>query len=153
MAVLGGLVIQPQALNPASALRADPAADSYDWLNDTAAEQWRQDQCLMSDVLRLGGTSMAQTAQDGLKQPQDKLHVLADRKRWEQTPLAVAYKNDRDAASSSMNALNTTRDGWAKSLEGLIDAPGGINNADFHWPPGSPGDGKQDFYTQTGLSK
>ncbi|MFD6967699.1 ricin-type beta-trefoil lectin domain protein [Streptomyces sp. NPDC059949] len=106
----------------------------------------------MADVLRLGGPAMAQAAQDGLNQPQNKLHVLADRKYWEQTPLAAAYQKDRDAASSAMTALNSLRDTWKKPLEGL-STPGGINNADFHWPPGSPGDGKQDFYAQTGLSK
>ncbi|MFF4647395.1 ricin-type beta-trefoil lectin domain protein [Streptomyces sp. NPDC001389] len=153
MAVLGGLAIQPAAFDRNAALRADPVADAYDWLNDTPAEQWRQYQCLMNDVLRLGGPAMAQTAQDGLNQPQDKLHVLADRKHWEQTPLAVAYKKDRDAASSSMSTFGAQRDAWAKPLAGLIYPPGGMNNADFHWPPGSPGDGKQDFYTQTGLSK
>lgn len=28
-----------------------------------------------------------------------------------------------------------------------------MNAADFHLPPGSPGDGKQDFYAQAGLNK
>ncbi|MFE3760816.1 ricin-type beta-trefoil lectin domain protein [Streptomyces sp. NPDC059104] len=107
----------------------------------------------MNDVLRLGGPAMAQTAQDGLNQPQDKLHVLADRKRWDQTPLAVAYKKDRDAASNAMSTFGAQRDAWAKPLAGLTNPPGGMNTADFHWPPGSPGDGKQDFYTQTGLNK
>ncbi len=150
IAVLGGLAIQPAVLDRSAALRADPAADAYDWLYDTSAEQWRQDQCLMTDVLRLGGPSMAQTAQDALNQPQDKLHALADRARWQQTPLATAYQKDRDAAWSSLQAINSLRDGWKKPLEGLTNPPGGMNTADFHWPPGSPGDGKQDFYTQTG---
>ncbi|MFD8979461.1 RICIN domain-containing protein [Streptomyces sp. NPDC059564] len=152
LAVLGGLAVQPGLLDRDTGQRADPAADSYDWLYDTSAEQWRQDQCLMTDVLRLGGPSMTQTAQDALNQPQDKLHTLADRKHWEQTPLATAYQKDRDAARSSLEALQAQRAGWQKPLEGLT-TPGGINNSDFHWPPGSPGDGKQDFYTQTGLSK
>ncbi|MFJ3880912.1 ricin-type beta-trefoil lectin domain protein [Streptomyces sp. NPDC090077] len=153
MAVLGGLAIEPAAFDQTSMLRATPVADSYDWLYDTPAEQWRQDQCLMNEVLRLGGPAMAQTAQDSLNQAQDKLHVLADRNHWEQTPLAVAYKKDRDAASSAMSAFGAQRDAWAKPLTGLTNPPGGMNNADFHWPPGSPGDGKTDFYTQTGLNK
>ncbi|MFF1282005.1 RICIN domain-containing protein [Streptomyces sp. NPDC058299] len=105
----------------------------------------------MADVLRLGGPSMAATAQDGLNQPADKLHVLADRKNWEQTPLAVAYKKDRDAADKQLDDLAAQRDGWQKPLVGLT-TPVGISDADFHWPPGSPGDGKQTFYEQTGLS-
>ncbi|WP_030729452.1 nucleic acid/nucleotide deaminase domain-containing protein [Streptomyces sp. NRRL S-237] len=152
LAVLAGLAVQPAVLDRANALRAAAAGSSEDWLDDTAAEQWRQDQCLMADVLRLGGPAMAQVAQDGLNQPQDKLHVLADRKHWEQTPLAAAYQKDKDAASSAMTAIGSLRNTWTKPLEGLT-TPGGINNADFHWPPGSPGDGKQDFYAQTGLSK
>ncbi|WP_435056322.1 ricin-type beta-trefoil lectin domain protein [Streptomyces venezuelae] len=152
LAVLAGLAVHPAVLERANALRAAAAGSSEDWLDDTAAEQWRQDQCLMADVLRLGGPAMAQVAQDGLSQPQDKLHALADRKHWEQTPLAAAYQKDKDAASSAMTALASLRDTWKKPLEGLT-TPGGINNADFHWPPGSPGDGKQDFYAQTGLSK
>ncbi|MEU1406282.1 RICIN domain-containing protein [Streptomyces sp. NPDC005728] len=101
----------------------------------------------MADVLRLGGPSMATTAQDGLNQPPDKLHVLADRKRWEQTPLAVAYKNDRDAAGKEMDDLAALRDGWKKPLDGLV-TPVGFTDTGFHWPP----DGEQSFYNQTGLS-
>ncbi|MEU3919446.1 RICIN domain-containing protein [Streptomyces sp. NPDC029004] len=129
-----------------------PAGDDWDWYTDTAVEQLRQDQCLMADVLRLGGPTMATTAQDGLNQPQDKLHELANRQHWEDTPLAQAYEKDRDAASKEMDALYAVRDTWKKPLAGL-ETPGGFTVADFHWPPGSPGDGKRDFYGQTGLTK
>ncbi|MDX3763806.1 RICIN domain-containing protein [Streptomyces sp. AK02-04a] len=150
LAVLGGLAVQPDLLGRGA--DADPASDSYDWNVDTAAEQLRQDQCLMADVLRLGGPSMATTAQDGLNQPADKLHTLADRKSWEKTPLAAAYQTDRDAAGKELDALHALRDGWRKPLEGLTN-PAGFTETDFHWPPGSPGDGKEDFYGQTGLTK
>ncbi|UXY32704.1 RICIN domain-containing protein [Streptomyces sp. HUAS TT20] len=103
----------------------------------------------MADVLRLGGPSMATTAQDGLNQPADKLHVLADRKHWEQTPLAVAYNKDRDAADKELDALSAQRDAWAKPLAGLAH-PGNVPA--FDSPPGSPGDGQQTFYGQTGLT-
>ncbi|MET7898238.1 RICIN domain-containing protein [Streptomyces mirabilis] len=150
LAVLGGLAVQPDLLGRGA--DSDPAAASYDWNVDTAAEQLRQDQCLMADVLRLGGPSMATTAQDGLNQPADKLHTLADRKSWERTPLATAYQTDRDAAGKELDALHALRDGWRKPLEGLTN-PAGFTDTDFHWPPGSPGDGQQDFYGQTGLTK
>ncbi|MFE3903834.1 RICIN domain-containing protein [Streptomyces sp. NPDC059153] len=152
LAVLGGLAIQPGLLDRYAAQRTDPVGDSYDWFEDTAAEQLRQDQCLMTDVLRLGGPSMATTAQDGLNQPQDKLHALADRQHWTDTPLAKAYETDHATTEREMDALGALRDEWKKPLEGL-SAPAGINEADFHWPPGSPGDGKEDFYDQTGLGK
>ncbi|MEV6947325.1 RICIN domain-containing protein [Streptomyces sp. NPDC051172] len=129
-------------------LHAEPAGDSYPWYQDTSAEQLRQDQCLMSHVLRLGGPSMAATAQDGLNQPADKLHVLANREHWDKTPLAVAYQKDRDAASKQMDDLAAQRDGWKKPLEGLA-TPDGFTDAGFHWPP----DGEQSFDNQTGLAK
>ncbi len=150
LAVLGGLAVQPDLLGRGG--DADPAAASYDWNVDTAAEQLRQDQCLMADVLRLGGPSMATTAQDGLNQPADKLHTLADRKSWEKTPLATAYQTDRDTAGKELDALHALRAGWQKPLDGLTN-PAGFTETDFHWPPGSPGDGKEDFYGQTGLTK
>ncbi|MGW1915702.1 ricin-type beta-trefoil lectin domain protein [Streptomyces sp. NPDC002076] len=144
LAVVAGVAVQPGP----SRLHAEPADDSYPWYQDTAAEQLRQDQCLMTDVLRLGGPSMSATAQDGLNQPADKLHVLADRKSWEKTPLAVAYQKDRDAASKQMDDLAAQRDGWKKPLDGLV-TPAGFTDAAFHWPP----DGEQSFYNQTGLGK
>ncbi|MET7380881.1 RICIN domain-containing protein [Streptomyces sp. NPDC005526] len=106
----------------------------------------------MTDVLRLGGPAMAATAQDGLDQPQDKLHALADRRHWEQTPLAQAYQKDRDAADKEMDAVAALRSGWQKPLAGLT-TPAGFTEDAFHLPPGSPGDGQEDFYSQTGLAK
>ncbi|MFF4358770.1 RICIN domain-containing protein [Streptomyces sp. NPDC001604] len=144
LAVLAGVAVQPGL----AGLHAEPAGDSSPWYDDTPAEQLRQDQCLMAHVLRLGGPTMAATAQDGLNQPPDKLHVLADRKSWEQTPLAVAYQKDRDAASKQMDDLAAQRDGWKKPLESL-ETPGGFTVTGFHWPP----DGEQSFDNQTGLGK
>ncbi len=110
-------------LNQFAAQRTATASESEDWFEDTAAEQLRQDQCLMSDVLRLGGPSMAAVAQDGLNQPQDKLHELANREHWEDTPLAQTYKKDKDAASKELDALHALRDGWQKPLDGLETPP------------------------------
>ncbi|MEU2154819.1 ricin-type beta-trefoil lectin domain protein [Streptomyces sp. NPDC019396] len=106
----------------------------------------------MSDVLRLGGTSMSATAQDGLNQSQEKLHELANRQHWEDTPLAQAFEKDRDAADKELDVLHAQRGTWQKPLDGL-ETPAGFTVAGFHWPPGSPGDGQQDFYSQTGLTK
>nr|WP_234439906.1 RICIN domain-containing protein [Streptomyces bicolor] len=132
-------------------LDAAPVADSYPWFEDTPAEQLRQDQCLMADVLRLGGPAMAATAQDGLNQSADKLHALADRQHWENTPLATAYKSDRDAAGKELDALNALRDNWAKPLAGMTN-PAGFTVTGFQWPPDGS-DGKPGFYSQTGLSQ
>ncbi|MET9681814.1 hypothetical protein [Streptomyces coeruleorubidus] len=153
VAVLAGVAVQPDVLDRLTGTEAAaPASDSSDWSDDTAAEQLRQDQCLMADVLRLGGPSMAATAQDGLNQPPDKLHALADREHWEDTPLAVAYQRDKDAASKELDALNSRLGEWGKPLDGL-EQPGGFDSvADWRDPPGSIGSEEDDFHTQTGLT-
>ncbi|WP_237540081.1 MULTISPECIES: RICIN domain-containing protein, partial [unclassified Streptomyces] len=144
MAVVAGVGVSADYRAP----RTEPAAD-YDWYEDTAAEQLRQDQCLMSDVLRLGGPAMAATAKDGLNQSPERLRELADRDFWEDTPLATAYESDRDAAHAELNRLNDLHDSW--KITGL-ETPGGFNSvADFQWPPGTSGDDGEDFHTQTGL--
>nr|WP_324608018.1 RICIN domain-containing protein [Streptomyces sp. NRRL S-455] len=153
MAVLAGLAVQPDVLNRLTGTKAAaPASGSSHWSDDTAAEQLRQDQCLMAEVLRLGGSSMAATAQDGLNQPPDKLHALANRDYWEDTPLAVAYQRDQDAAWKELDALNSRLGEWGKPLDGL-EQPGGFDSlADWQDPPGSIGSEEDDFYAQTGLT-
>ncbi|MET9725992.1 nucleic acid/nucleotide deaminase domain-containing protein [Streptomyces zaomyceticus] len=145
MVVVAGVGVSTDYTPP----RIEPAAD-YDWYEDTPAEQLRQDQCLMSDVLRLGGPTMAGTAQDGLNQSPERLRQLADRKYWESTPLATAYKTDRDAALVELNRLNTLHDSW--KITGLTTPGGFASVADFEWPPGTSGDDGEDFHTQTGLT-
>ncbi|MEW2119189.1 ricin-type beta-trefoil lectin domain protein [Streptomyces sp. NPDC005474] len=105
----------------------------------------------MADVLRLGGPAMSGTAQNALNQPADKLHLLADRKRWQDTPLAAAYESDRATGLKESRALNAIYDGWKKPVQGL-DIPAGFTGASFEWPPNGF-DGKPTFYDQTGLSK
>ncbi|RDS60535.1 RICIN domain-containing protein [Streptomyces sp. M7] len=152
-ALLTGLAVSPDLLTrPTNSLDdAAPVAGSSPWFDDTAAEQLRQDQCLMADVLRLGGPAMAGTAQDALNRPAEELHTLADRKYWENTPLATAFKSDRATADKALQDLAAQRDTWKKPLEGLTN-PAGFTDTGFHWPPDG-GDGKPGFYTQTGLDR
>ncbi|ANW21726.1 restriction endonuclease fold toxin 5 domain-containing protein [Streptomyces clavuligerus] len=145
MAVVTGVGVTNEYTAPPTELAAD-----YDWYEDTAAEQLRQDQCLMSDVLRLGGPAMAATAQDGLNQSPERLRELAKREHWEGTPLATAYQSDRNAASAELNRLNTLHNSW--KIDGL-ESPGGFDYGEsFQWPPGTSGDDGEDFHTQTGLT-
>ncbi|MFE2373079.1 ricin-type beta-trefoil lectin domain protein [Streptomyces sp. NPDC059398] len=150
LAVLGGLTVRPELLDLGRS--TESASNSYDWFTDTAAEQLRQDQCLMGDVLRLGGTSMARTAQGGLNQTPEQLHVLADREYWQKSPLDAAYTADRDAALKELHALDARRAAWQKPLTGLTP-PDSFTDTDFRWPPGYPGDEREDFYSQTGLGQ
>ncbi|MFH9010630.1 RICIN domain-containing protein [Streptomyces sp. NPDC017943] len=152
-AVLAGVAVQPGVLDQLTGTEAAaPTGGSSDWSDDTAAEQLRQDQCLMADVLRLGGPSMAAAAQDGLDQPPDKLHALANRAHWEDTPLAQAYQRDKEAARKELDVVYGLRNQWAKPLDGL-ETPGGFTVTGFHWPPGGPGDDEKDFHSQTGLTQ
>ena len=128
-----------------------PVADSYDGFDAKAAEQLRQDQCLMEDALRMGGASMYTTAQDGLNQTPDKLRTTADREYWNTTPLATAFDQDKAVADKEGDALNAYVDAWKKPLEGL-STPGGFTVTGFHWPPGTTGTGPG-FFSQTGLSQ
>ncbi|MEU7027115.1 ricin-type beta-trefoil lectin domain protein [Streptomyces sp. NPDC046275] len=146
LALLGGLAVRPEAVD----LRAEPVGYDYDWYDETPAELLRQDQCLMADVLRLGGPAMAATAQDGLNQPADRLRVLADRQHWQDTPLSQAFAKDRADADKKLAAINALQESWKAPLAGLT-APVGMSDATFHWPPGTR-EG-QSFYSQTGLSR
>lgn len=151
LSVLAGLTVQPELIDRYASPSVEPAAD-HDWYEDTPAEQLRQDQCLMSDVLRLGGPAMATTAQTGLGQTPEQLRVLADRDHWEDTPLAVAYEKDQDAAGAELDAIDALHNSWKAPLVGL-DNPPGFTVTSFAWPPGTSNDGRQDFHSQTGLSK
>ncbi|MDW4909622.1 hypothetical protein RB628_30850 [Streptomyces sp. ADMS] len=115
------------------------APDSYDGFDSVAAQQVRQDQCLMAGVLRLGGAGMFATAQDALNQTPDKLHTAANRERWNDTPLAKAFTQDKDAAGKEGSALHARLGEWQKPLSGL-SYPGGFKSvADFRDPPGASG--------------
>ncbi|MFJ5140345.1 RICIN domain-containing protein [Streptomyces sp. NPDC088707] len=147
LALLGGLAVQPGL--PTSP-RMDAVGNDYDWYTDTAAEQLRQDQCLMAEVLRMGGPAMAAVAQGGLDLSPEALRTAADRKYWENTPLAAAFDKDRAAADKELADIYALRESWKKPVYGLTTVAG-INDATFHWPPGVGGG--EDFHTQTGLTK
>ncbi|MFF3376511.1 polymorphic toxin type 27 domain-containing protein [Streptomyces sp. NPDC002680] len=105
----------------------------------------------MAGVLRLGGPGMFTTAQDALNQTPDKLHTAANRERWNDTPLAKAFDQDKDAAGTENSALRARPGEWKKPLSGL-SYPGGFKNvADFQDPPGLPGSEERDFFDQVGL--
>nr|WP_319213461.1 RICIN domain-containing protein [Streptomyces sp. ME02-8801-2C] len=128
-------------------------ADSYEGFDSAAAQQLRQDQCLMADALRLGGQDMFTIAQDALNQTPDKLHTAANREYWNATPMAKAFQQDKDAAKKEGDALDARLQVWQKPVLGL-PTPGGFKSvADFQDPPGLPGSEEKDFFQQTGISQ
>ncbi|MFI6933477.1 RICIN domain-containing protein [Streptomyces sp. NPDC050287] len=150
LAVLATVSGQPAAVDDRT-LNASPVADSYDGFDAEAAEQLRQDQCLMADVLRLGGRTMFGVAQDGLNQTPEKLRTTANRFYWEDTPLSKAFEQDRDLLSKEADLRNQHHLAWQEPLTGL-STPGGFKSvADFEWPPGTSGDDGEDFFSRTGL--
>lgn len=153
VAVLSGLAVQPGLLerNAGDARPVANSGDSYDGFDAKAAEQLRQDQCLLADALRLGGPGMYTTAQNGLNQTPDKLHTTADREYWNTTALSTAFKADQDAAGKEGTALSDHVSDWQQPLSGL-PTPAGFTETGFHWPPGSSGQG-ENFFAQTGISK
>ncbi|MGC0402934.1 hypothetical protein RKD27_005578 [Streptomyces sp. SAI-126] len=155
-ALIGSVAVQPDLISRyaaddmASVADAD-AGDSYDGFDAKAAEQLRQDQCLLGEALRMGGPAMFGVAQDGLNQTPDKLHAAANRKYWETTPLSTAFRQDRDAANAEGSALyDHIRD---FQISGLPQPGGFKSKTDFEWPPGTSGDDGPNFFQQTGIAK
>ncbi|MEU5047282.1 ricin-type beta-trefoil lectin domain protein [Streptomyces griseorubiginosus] len=153
VALIGSVAVQPDLISRYAADDMAPAADvgdSYDGFDAKAAEQLRQDQCLLGEALRMGGPAMFGVAQDGLNQTPDKLHTAANRSYWETTPLSTAFKQDRDAANKEGSALyDHVRDFRISDLS----QPGGFaSKVDFEWPPGLGGDDRPNFFQQTGIS-
>ncbi|MFE1126411.1 ricin-type beta-trefoil lectin domain protein [Streptomyces albidoflavus] len=112
----------------------------------------RQDQCLLSDALRIGGESMATVGQDGLNQTAEKLREAANREYWNSTPLSAAFASDMKTADEAVKALDATVGSWKSPVSGL-ETPGDFTETEFHWPPGTSNDGREDFFEQTGLKQ
>ncbi|MFI8075131.1 ricin-type beta-trefoil lectin domain protein [Streptomyces sp. NPDC086033] len=152
--LIGSVAVQPSLISRYAAddmASVADAGDSYDGFDAKAAEQLRQDQCLLGEALRMGGPAMFGVAQDGLNQTPDKLHTAANRQYWETTPLSTAFEQDRDAADKEGSALYDHISDF--EISGL-PTPGGFKSvADFEWPPGTSGDDGLNFFQQTGISK
>ncbi|WP_169317191.1 ricin-type beta-trefoil lectin domain protein [Actinacidiphila oryziradicis] len=132
---------------PALAAGAGSAGDSgaTSTFDAAAAQTQRQDQCLLSTVLRMGGPAMKQVAADGLNGDAAALHASAAADFWDTTPLSTAFKTDNAAASTLMDTLSARHFDWEKPLSGL-SVPGGFTDTGFEWAP------KPDFFDAVGLS-
>src|SRR5690349_6189806 len=93
---------------------ASPAAAASGDAADQAGIQLRQDECLLSNVLRLGGPSAKQVALGGLDGAAAALHAAADPSYWNATPLSNAYDTDHAAQYAKLEQLNTFRQNLLK---------------------------------------
>ncbi|MFC5910045.1 RICIN domain-containing protein, partial [Streptacidiphilus monticola] len=133
---------------PALAATQSPAdAGGTSTYDASAAQQQRQDECLLSTVLRLGGPAMKQVAAQGLDGDPAALHAAAAADYWDTTPLSTAYKKDHDAQSAKLDELAGRHTTWEQPLASLVVPNAGFSSvADFRWAP-NPG-----FFDTVGLS-
>ncbi|WP_052432960.1 polymorphic toxin-type HINT domain-containing protein [Streptacidiphilus carbonis] len=106
-----------------------------------AAAQVREDQCLMSTMVRLGGPVTRQVATAGLDGTDAQLHTAADRNYANETatPLHAGYTQDAAAYKAQGAALFNEDGVWEKPLQGLpvpLDYP---SDAAFLQAPGQLG--------------
>ncbi|MDH6567711.1 hypothetical protein M2160_002732 [Streptomyces sp. SAI-117] len=113
IAVTGGQLPDVTGRSEQTASTADPAPTAFD---AKAAERVRQEQCLLSGVLRKGGPAMKETARAGLIGTEDQLHTAADPSYWKDTALHKAYVTDKAVADARMDELSGRRAVWEASL-------------------------------------
>ncbi|MFI9269785.1 RICIN domain-containing protein [Kitasatospora sp. NPDC052896] len=149
-ALLTATALRASAL-PALANVPSPAGPGGGF-DPAAAAQLRQDQCLMSSVLRQGGPAMKQVAATALDGTADQLHAAADTDtRFHSTPLHDAFTADSKAVSAKSDELNQRHFTWEAPLANLPAPEGFASQNDFRWAPGFSGDPHGDFFDQTGL--
>ncbi|MGX1367327.1 hypothetical protein RKD19_002686 [Streptomyces canus] len=113
IAVTGGQLPDVTGQSERTASTAAPVPTAFD---AKAAERVRQEQCLLSGVLRKGGPAMKETARAGLIGTEDQLHTAADPAYWKDTALSTAYDKDKAAADAKMDELSGRRAVWQQSL-------------------------------------
>ncbi|WP_128985008.1 RICIN domain-containing protein [Streptomyces roseicoloratus] len=141
LAMLGGLALQPGALTPRLAPTATAAAagDSYDGYDTKAAQQLREDQCIATQALRMGGPNLFALAQGAITLPPDQLHKKVERNLFsDKTALHQARNADSDNTDLWIDKVKKQGYAWSSTVSGLESYP----NA-----PRDPGK----IFDQTGL--
>ncbi|MFJ9007085.1 polymorphic toxin-type HINT domain-containing protein [Streptomyces canus] len=113
IAVTGGQLPDLTAQSERTATAADPVPTAFD---PAATERVRQEQCLLSGVLRKGGPAMKEVARTGLIGTEDQLHTAADPSYWNTTALSTAYDKDKAAADAKLGELSGRPEAWEASL-------------------------------------
>ncbi|MET9791336.1 polymorphic toxin-type HINT domain-containing protein [Streptomyces canus] len=129
IAVTGGQLPDPTAQSERTATAADPVPTAFD---PAATERVRQEQCLLSGVLRKGGPAMKEVARTGLIGTEDQLHTAADPSYWNATALSTAYDKDKAAADAKLGELSGRPEAWEASL-GVQNPPPPYTYTGFQW--------------------
>ncbi|OKJ69313.1 virulence factor [Streptomyces sp. CB02261] len=131
LAVLGGLAVPP-ALAAQNAARSTapnlaPTADSYDGYDGydaKAAQQLREDQCMATEGLRMGGPNLQALAQNALVLPPDQLHAQLKRDMMDdKTPLHAAWNQDRALTDQWLDKVRKQGYAWSGATSGLESYP------------------------------
>ncbi|MFE5977742.1 RICIN domain-containing protein [Streptomyces sp. NPDC056460] len=126
LAVVGGVAVRPDlAVQNAESVAA--AADSYDGYDAKAAQQLREDQCLGTEALRMGGPNISALAQSSLVLPPDQLHKKLERDIFSgnMTPLREAANADQALTELWLDKVRKQGYAWssAASLDSYPNAP------------------------------
>lgn len=100
------------------------------------AAQLREDECRLDYVLRKGGPAMKEVARTGLAGTPEQLHTAANDQYWTDTPLSVAFEQDRTVSGAKSSELYDRRYVWQQSLA-VTTPPPPYSYAGFQWvePP------------------
>ncbi|MGW0120662.1 ricin-type beta-trefoil lectin domain protein [Streptomyces sp. NPDC003327] len=125
LALLGGVAVQPALAVPGAGPDPAPAADSYDGYDAKAAQQLREDQCMATEGLRMGGPTIYALAQGALVLPPDQLHAKLKRDMFDdKTPLHAAWNADRALTDQWLDKVQKQGNAWSGAVAGLDSYPG-----------------------------
>ncbi|QUC56725.1 Hint domain-containing protein [Streptomyces sp. A2-16] len=143
IAVTGGQLPDLTGQSERTASTVDPVPTAFD---AKAAERVRQEQCLLSGVLRKGGSAMKETARAGLVGTEDQLHTAADPSYWNDTALSKAYDRDKATADAKSEELSGRPKAWETSLA-VQTPPPPYTYTGFQWV-----EAKDDPFDKIGLT-
>ncbi|WP_411111870.1 ricin-type beta-trefoil lectin domain protein [Streptomyces sp. c-19] len=135
LAVLGGLAVPPalaaQNAAQSAAPNLAPMADSYDGYDAKAAQQLREDQCMATEALRMGGPNLHALAQSALVLPPDQLHAQLKRDMMDdKTPLHAAWNQDRALTDEWLEKVRKQGYAWSSATSGLESYPNAPKDPD-----------------------
>ncbi|MEU7030421.1 RICIN domain-containing protein [Streptomyces sp. NPDC046275] len=106
-------------------------ADSYDGYDTKAAQQLREDQCIATQALRMGGPNLFALAQNALTLPPDQLHKKVERDLFnDKTPLHEARNADSAHTDAWVDKVKKQGYAWSSTVSGLEFYPNAPRDPD-----------------------